>query len=212
MLSRQSAAQALVATPIVCAPNTNISSSGCGNTGAGNSGFGNAGTANSGDGNTGTGNSGDLNVGTANSGDGNTGTGNSGCGNAGTANSGGANVGVALSGGSLCPIPVVVTTVTTVKPGTTTTTVKGTTTTVKAPTPSPVTVKTLAATGSNTSGPLTLALGLMLSGGLAVGMANRKRHALAAATGGEVVALSTAVGLLLTGRARTAEPQDRAGS
>jgi hypothetical protein len=54
---------------------------------------------------------------------------------------------------------------------------------------------------------LALALGLMVSGGTAVGLANRRRHAMAAATGGEVIPLSAAVGLLLTGRAKAATPK-----
>jgi LPXTG-motif cell wall-anchored protein len=72
--------------------------------------------------------------------------------------------------------------------------------------------ETLPLTGSSSTGPLTLALGLMASGAMAVGLANRRRHAMAAATGGEVIPLSTAVGLLLTGRAtgraKAAEPKD----
>ena len=207
-LSRHGAAsQSLAADPIVCAANSSVSDSGCGNTGTGNSGSGNTGTANSGDLNNGTGNSGIANTGTANSGIGNNGTGNSGCGNSGTSNSGGGNVGTALSGGVDCPITVVTTAGTTTTVKGTTTTVKGTTTTVKTA-PSPNATKTsssLPVTGTDTTGPVTLAVGLMLSGAAAVGIANRRRHAVATATGSEPVALSTAVGLLLTGRAKSAE-------
>jgi LPXTG-motif cell wall-anchored protein len=211
-LSRHGAAtQSLAATPIVCAPNSSVSDSGCGNTGTGNSGSGNSGTSNSGDLNNGTGNSGIGNTGTAESGIGNNGTGNSGCGNSGTSNSGGANVGTSLSGGVSCPITVGTT------PGGTTTTVKGTTTTVKGTTttvkkaspPSASKTSSLPVTGTDTTGPLTLAVGLMLSGAAAVGIANKRRHAVAAATGGEPVPLSTAVGLLLTGRAKAAERQNQ---
>ncbi len=210
-LSRHSAPSALVSHPIVCAPNASISSSGCGNTGTGQSGIANVGTGNSGAGNNGTANSGAGNVGTANSGFNNVGTGNSGCSNNGIANSGGGNTGVANSGGFPCsgtpgPPPPPPTTV----PGghvTTTTTVKGTS---EAPEPVPGSVATLPVTGRNSSAPITLALGLMLSGAAAVTFANRRRHAMAVVSGGELMPLSAAMGLLLTGRAKAEAPADTA--
>lgn len=199
-LSGHSAPAALASTPIVCAPNADISSSGCGNTGAGNSGMGNVGVGNSGGGNNGTANSGTGNTGTGNSGSGNTGTGNSGCGNNGTANSGGGNTGVGNSGGNSCTSSPPPTTHPTTPP-TTPGDHPGTTVIGEAGTPVHVEGQTLPLTGSSSTAPLTLAMGLMASGALAVGLANRRRHALAAATGGEVIPLSAAVGLLLTGRA-----------
>jgi LPXTG-motif cell wall-anchored protein len=205
-LSRHSAPSALVSSPIVCAPNADISSSGCGNTGIGQSGISNTGTANSGAGNVGVANSGTGNVGVANSGTGNVGTGNSGCGNNGVANSGGGNTGTALSGGFSCshftPPPPTTPPTTTVIHGGTTTLPPATSVSAE------VTVATLPVTGRNSSSPLALALGLMVSGGAAVTLANRRRRAIAVATGGELMPLSAAVGLLLTGRGRVADPQD----
>ncbi len=197
-LSRHSAPSALVSRPIVCAPNADISSSGCGNVGIGNSGAGNTGNGNSGAGNTGNGNSGF----------GNTGNGNSGCGNVGIANSGAGNVGVGLSGGTSCPGPVKRPPPTT-PPTTSPTESHSGTTLGAAGAATQVVVATLPLTGRNSTGPLTLAVGLMLSGGAVVTLANRRRHAVAAATGGELLPLSAAVGLLLTGRAHTADGAPR---
>jgi len=152
-----------------CLPNTDISSSGCGNSGPGNSGFGNDGTGNSGTGNHGIGNSGQDNFGVGNSGTGNTGTGNSGCGNTGLANSGFGNTGTALSGGSgSCEgtsVPPVVITV----PG-----IELPPTEVSEVVPS--SVATLPLTGSDTAMPLAVALGLLLSGGAAVALTGRRRE------------------------------------
>ncbi len=50
----------------------------------------------------------------------------------------------------------------------------------------------------------------MMAGAATVGMANRRRRAMVATTGGELVPLSAAVGLLLTGRAKASEPRDQA--
>lgn len=210
LFAQQASAASLTSSPIPCAPNADVSSSGCGNTGAGNSGFGNTGGGNSGAGNTGTGNSGTNNNGTANSGTGNNGTGNSGCNNTGVANSGNGNVGVALSGGTPCPASV---TPTTPPPTTPPTTPRTTPTTVEneestLPTAVPPTggaVGTLPVTGRNSTTPITLAFGLLLTGVAAVGLANRRRHAFAAVNGGELMPLSAAMGLLLTGRAKAAE-------
>jgi len=203
-LNRQPAQSALVTHPIVCAANADVSDSGCGNTGTGNSGTGNSGTGNSGTANVGVANSGLANIGTANSGAGNVGTGNSGCGNTGTANSGGGNVGTGNSGGFSCAgftpptTPVTVTSV----PG-------GVTTIPTATAGTPVPVATLPLTGRNSSEPVTLALGLLLTGAAAVGLANRRRHNLAVVNGGEVVPLASAVGLLLTGRAKASDSPDK---
>ena len=202
-LSRSTAPTALVTQPITCTTNANISDSGCGNTGWGNSGWGNNGTGNSGTTNTGTGNSGLSNTGNGNSGEFNVGNGNSGCGNTGVGNSGGGNVGAGDSGGISCsaftaPTTVPITTVTTtIHPGIPT-----------ASTVTPAPIATLPLTGRNSEAPLELALGLMVTGAAAVGLANRRRHALAASTGGELIPLSAAVGLLLTGRAKPGAPRD----
>jgi PPE-repeat protein len=210
-LSRHSAPSALATHPIACAPNTDISSSGCGNTGVGNSGVANVGNGNSGAANTGNANSGLLNTGNANSGVGNVGNGNSGCGNNGTANSGGGNTGTGNSGGFSChgftppPPTTVVTFPGTTLPGHTTTTLK------KAPVPAQVLTE-LAFTGRDSAAPLTLALGLLLTGAAAAGLANRRRHAMAAASGGNLLPLSAAVGLLLTGRAKVTEPEEQSRS
>lgn len=184
-LSKHNVPTSLQATPIACAPNANISDSGCGNTGWGNSGKGNNGTGNSGVTNTGSGNSGTSNIGNGNSGTGNVGNGNSGSCNTGNGNSGTGNTGAGNSGGSVCaPVKVVTTTTVGV-----------------APPASTVPSATLPLTGRNSEAPLTLAIGLMLAGGATVTIANRRRHAMATVTG-EMVPLSTAVGLLLTGRAK----------
>lgn len=206
-LSRHSAPSAMVSHPIVCAPNTDISSSGCGNTGVGNSGVANTGAGNSGAANVGNGNSGELNNGNGNSGVGNTGNGNSGCGNNGSANSGGGNTGAGNSGGFSCNgfVPPPTTPGTTVPGGHTTTTIK------KAPVPHQVMTE-LAFTGRDSAAPLTLALGLLLTGAAAAGLANRRRHALVAANGGNLLSLSAAVGLLLTGRAKVTEPDEKTQS
>jgi len=207
-LSRHSAPAALASHPIVCAPNSDISSSGCGNTGVGNSGVANVGNGNSGAANSGNANSGLLNTGNANSGVGNVGNGNSGCGNNGTANSGGGNSGAGNSGGFSCNgfVPMPPTTTGTTVPGHTTTTI------TKAPIPGQVVSPELALTGRDSAAPMTLALGLLLTGAATAGFANRRRHAMAAANGGNLVPLSAAVGLLLTGRAKVTEKDEQARS
>jgi LPXTG-motif cell wall-anchored protein len=194
-LTRQPSPASLAAQPIVCAPNASISDSGCGNSGVGNSGTGNQGTGNSGALNVGNGNSGLANIGNGNSGTGNVGNGNSGGCNVGTGNSGGGNVGAGNSGGIPCTTP----------PGTTPVTMVGT-----VPTAPPSGAKsgaTLPLTGGKTDGPIAVAMGLMMAGAVTVGLANRRRHAMVATTGGELVPLSAAVGLLLTGRAKASEPR-----
>jgi LPXTG-motif cell wall-anchored protein len=180
-LAKGPAAPSLVSHPIACAPNSDISDSGCGNTGVGNSGLNNNGAGNSGATNTGNGNSGTLNIGNGNSGTGNIGNGNSGCGNVGTANSGNGNTGTGLSGGGTVCVPA--------KP----------VTVVTAPGATPVSGATLPLTGRNSTEPIALAMGLMVSGAAAIGLANRRRHVMAATSGGELIPLSDAVGHLLTG-------------
>jgi len=199
-LTRQPSPASLAAQPIVCAKNANVSDSGCGNTGTGNSGWGNVGNGNSGRLNIGIANSGLANIGAGNSGTGNVGNGNSGGCNVGTGNSGGGNVGSGNSGGIPCTTP----------PGvsTTATTVVGSVPT--APASSAKSGATLPLTGSRTEGPILLAVGLMMAGAATVGVANRRRRAMVATTGGELVPLSAAVGLLLTGRAKASEPRDQA--
>ena len=174
----------------VCAPNSDISSSGCGNTGVGNSGSGNNGNGNSGTGN----------IGNANSGSGNVGDGNSGCNNVGTANSGGSNVGVALLGWHELPAPEgqdprdhgserprsrEVSEVPNAEPG------------------AVEVAKTLPLTGSKTTGPLTLAVGFLLAGAAAIVVAGRRRMASAtmhAKSTEGTVPLSESLGRLLSGR------------
>jgi LPXTG-motif cell wall-anchored protein len=176
----------------VCAPNSDISSSGCGNTGVGNSGSGNKGNGNSGTGNTGN----------ANSGSGNVGDGNSGCNNVGIANSGGSNVGVAQSGGTKCPPPKVKTPETTV-PKTEVTEVTGVTEVPNAEPGAVEVAKTLPLTGSKTTGPLTLAVGFLLAGAAAIVVAGRRRMASAtmhAKSTEGTVPLSESLGRLLSGR------------
>lgn len=204
-LTRQPSSAALVTQPITCAKNSDVSESGCGNTGTGNSGRGNAGAGNSGALNIGIGNSGLANVGNGNSGTGNVGNGNSGGCNVGTGNSGGGNSGTGNSGGIPC-------TVATTPPVTTGTTVTTATTIARAHPSTPVSGPVLPLTGSRTDGPILLAMGLMMAGAGTVGLANRRRHTLAATTGGELVPLSAAVGLLLTGRAQASEPRDEVTS
>ena len=183
-------ATAASALTTACAPNSDISSSGCGNTGIGNSGSGNHGN----------GNSGSDNVGDANSGSGNVGTGNSGCNNLGIANSGGGNVGVANSGGTKCPQVTKKTPETTVV--TTVTEVPRT----EVPGAEPGVVvesKTLPLTGSKTTGPLTLAVGFLLAGAVAIGVAGRRRMAsatLRARSSEGPAPLSESLGRLLSGR------------
>jgi len=199
------------ASAVTCAPNSDISSSGCGNTGPGNSGFNNSGTGNSGTQNTGVANSGALNVGNGNSGVGNTGNGNSGCSNTGTANSGGGNTGTGLSGGSSActpssppptfgpPLPHI--------PGTT----------VPVATPGILTSQTgtLPLTGNTSSAPIILALGLLASGAAAVTLANRRRIASAGLNGTTTespVPLPVALGMLLTGGASARKRRDSPGA
>jgi hypothetical protein len=54
-------------------------------------------------------------------------------------------------------------------------------------------------------------MSLLVAGAGAVGLANRRRHAMAAASG-EMLPLSHAVGLLLTGRAKAATSTERTRS
>ena len=54
-------------------------------------------------------------------------------------------------------------------------------------------------------------MGLLVAGAGAVGLANRRRHAMAAA-GGAMLPLSQAVGLLLTGRAKAPTSNERTRS
>lgn len=184
-LNKTPPAATLANKPIVCAPNSDVSSSGCGNVGPGNSGWNN----------TGSGNSGSDNVGNGNSGHNNVGDGNSGCGNTGIANSGAGNVGVGLSGGTGCGPVTVVTNPPPTTPGTT---IPG------APLPTETESATLPLTGSSTAAPLALATGLMMSGVAAVTLANRRRRFLAVArTDTDSVPLSEALGLLLTGKRRS---------
>lgn len=201
VLAQAASAAPLAATQrIVCAPNADISDSGCGNTGIGNSGFGNNGTGNSGAGNTGV----------ANSGVGNTGTGNSGCGNLGVANSGAGNVGVANSGGTTCTTSTPSTTPTTVVQGHPSSCDDCTSVSVATQAVvSQASSASLPLTGGNSTGPLTLAMGLLLTGAAAVTLANRRRHAMAVANGGELIPLSAAVGLLLTGRAKGSSSNEK---
>ncbi len=194
------------ASAATCAPNADISSSGCGNAGPGNSGFNNSGSGNSGTDNTGKGNSGTLNVGNGNSGVGNVGNGNSGCFNTGTANSGGGNVGTGLSGGNTSCTP------TTGPPPTLGPPAPGhhnpgvTSAAVPEAEPGILTSQTgtLPLTGNTSTAPIALAVGLLISGSAAVALANRRRMASAGLNGTTTespVPLSAALGMLLTGGA-----------
>ncbi|MDQ6615995.1 MAG: LPXTG cell wall anchor domain-containing protein [Actinomycetota bacterium] len=209
-LSQRAAPTALVSSPIVCAKNADISQSGCGHDAGspGASGFGQQDSP---------GASGFHNVRSPGaSGSNNVDSpGASGCNNVSSAgasgnghvNSPGASGGPPCSSSTPPPTPpptICIDSCTTVTTG------GGSSTTLGVALPvNGAVVATLPLTGRDSTAPLTLAVGLMLSGAAAVGLANRRRHALAAVNGGELIPLSAAVGLLLTGRAKSPEPQDQ---